>query len=1804
MHPPTQPDPRFHHVRRLIDGLRPKLIDLTGRSRLISFRHAERSRREARVVGPSLDGIWSHLLAGELSRVESLPQAPLGPRVAPAEWAHRQGIPSDFGRHFPSERPQALRTLYFPDEHERRLSGIHSTSRLSLTERGATALFGMFGFLEWYESDEAQEPVISPLVTLPLVIERERQVGRYRYAVRWSGEDPLVNIALVERLGQDLDFPPLSGDTPEQWLERLEGQLPERERPWKVHRWLTVGILDFMRLPMWTDLGPERWPEGMLVNALLADVLGGLRDNPPAEYREEDVDSLPLRELVPFTVLDADASQFRALAEAMRERSIVIQGPPGTGKSQTITNLIALALHRGKRVLFVSEKQAALEVVRNRLEHVGLGPFCLTVHSSRADKKALIRELNARLDGRTALQGQDLVPVPGVEQDRSRLNSVPLALHRRVAATGATLHQAIGRLHQARTAVPDLPFSLGAVSLANVAQWDASRLDSACRALGDVETAWNQALGAGERLVDHPWHALASGGDSVPSQQRTVELVSEAFVAAQAFVAARGRFAEMNIGASVQADDDLVALDRLVRLIRPPSADVPDQWACAVGSWHQRQAMDALRDRMESHLGEESQLRALLDPAVPVLPTAQHVRAASEMAATLGVMGARLSTLSGVATERKRLGEQWAGHAGQAVDLWNSVGLSGAPVVGQLAAAERLASAAARLDPAAQHLRSESLSRADAADLVSNSRSRARDIAQQVIEVEQWLDLALDPGEASAHARVLEASKWWSMFTRAWWRGRSYYSRWSRSAPPLSTAARGERLRRTVEVLGARAHFAADADLKARLGAWFTGLDTDWEVLHSVAAWAQEVRALAETFGSPSVTAGLLWAEPARVDHVRDALARGSLESAVAGLGDVARYQDVATVGMQQRLMEEAPAILSLRQALTGQGFKADLALAMLPAVADRLLAFERERQDLLAEAAPLLACLPSPDLVGAVRAAHGALDFAASLTSANLPAPLTRWLFEDRPATRLARLAAVLADARSAWERFSEATAAARGGPSALALEFTAPATASALVARLERAAGQPHRLPGLVRLLAARQALAPIGVAAIVDAFERSGARVDSLVRVFERIYFEHLVSTAIESDAVLATFDGVGHESVRQRFAENDFASMGAAAVQLVRKLAQAPVEAGRRHGRVADYTGAALLRHVGGQDRPRVAVRDLFDRAGEAIVGICPCMLMSPLSVAQYLKPGTVEFDLVVMDEASQLRPEDAVGALLRARQAVIVGDPMQMPPSDFFRATAPAAADGAEDDDDADQLEDSILDVAARQLHPFANTAGSVPRLLWHYRSRHPSLIAYSNHEFYEGKLVLFPAADASRGAGIGLTLERVEGGIYGSSTNAAEALAAANAAVQEIRERPERSLGIVALNIQQRELIEAEVERLSTTDAALRDYIDDWKLTLSPFFVKNLENVQGDERDTIIISTVFGRDHSGKFHQNFGAVNTRSGPRRLNVLFSRAVYRMRVLTSMEPSWISAPSPGARVLREFLTYADTGILDTGRGVAHGRKTGFGPDSPFEEAILQELARMGVAADPQVGEGRYRIDIGVRHLSVDGRYALGIECDGATYHSSRAARDRDRLRQRVLEELGWKIHRIWSTDWFRSPKEELRRLREAIDARFAELQRAAEPRSSPPPASLPAAPPAAPRAGQTPAAAELTGAGTARQVRLPIAAGNTRAPSGNAGAGRAARPSVVASTASEVAAGLAIEAARRRLIELRERVCAATPDVPRERGLLRKHMMEALIKVRPTSPEEFRARIPLSLRQDTDGAQMKFLPEALAILEELL
>jgi very-short-patch-repair endonuclease len=620
-------------------------------------------------------------------------------------------------------------------------------------------------------------------------------------------------------------------------------------------------------------------------------------------------------------------------------------------------------------------------------------------------------------------------------------------------------------------------------------------------------------------------------------------------------------------------------------------------------------------------------------------------------------------------------------------------------------------------------------------------------------------------------------------------------------------------------------------------------------------------------------------------------------------------------------------------------------------------------------------------------------------------------------------------------WRFLEKLFETARGVSTGIVIE-AAPLTD--LKCWLTERANDADRLREWTQFCEVERELARAGVAAVLTEVLSGRVKPEEAARAFRARFLRVWLDAQYERVHALRQFATADHERLTERFRDLDRRSVVSAAARIRAAQLSRP---DRPRVVTGDAPGSSelgtLLREVN-KKRRQLPLRKLFSAIPTLLPRLKPCLMMSPLAVSTYLESLDLRFDLVIFDEASQVRPHDAICAVYRGQQLIVAGDQKQLPPTSFFeRALDEDGLSSNEADEGGAGLEDfeSILDVCCTLGLPRR-------RLRWHYRSRREGLIAFANGFIYGNELVTFPSAyDVAGNSAV--TFEYVAEGRWKAGAsggfNAVEARRTAELVISHLCQHPDLSLGVIAFSQRQQLRILDELERLRRENPALEQFFSEDGD--EPFFVKNLENVQGDERDVIFLGIGYGPDEadSRRVAMRFGPLNRQGGERRLNVAVTRARHRMMVVSSLRAQNIDlsrTSAVGARLLRAYLDYAERGAEALRGAITGADDHGF--DSPFEREVYDELSRRGLTMHRQVGCSGFRIDLSVVDPLMPGRYLLGVECDGSTYHSSATARDRDRLRQEVLEGLGWRICRIWSTDWLRDRESQVVRVLAALEA----------------------------------------------------------------------------------------------------------------------------------------------------------------------
>ncbi|MGK0270703.1 MAG: very-short-patch-repair endonuclease [Cocleimonas sp.] len=1674
-----------------LQSIRNRLLDLTGRNRLLNFKHGRAGF--VRVIDEMPDQLAENIL--ESNEFTFIPVAdPLreeliehgyiaiddeGQEVkvkadpSAKEWAKVKGfntnyeLPLSVKSEDSKHNDTNIQSLLYPRELEAQLRNIRTKANTAIEETGANILYLAFGFLEWFEDDNSSVARQAPLYLIPVKIDRaslNKELGTYTYTIEYTGEDIISNLSLREKLKHDfhLELPEISEDVlPEDYLKQVESQFLRHKPQWKVKRFSTLSMFDFGKLLMYLDLDPSRWPEGsnnIQNHSILQKFFAkeGVDDggSTSASFGEEYlIDKLEdVHNQYPL-IDDADSSQHSALVDAIQGKNLVIEGPPGSGKSQTITNLIAAAISQGKKVLFVAEKMAALQVVKSRLARAGLGDFCLELHSHKTQKRQVYENIAQRINNQSEYRYPSSIDIDiqMYEEKKETLSRYANLINSTWKNTGRTIHQIFSTATRYREeftniAVEDIkPDHINGQSFDEIS---ARRTTDELKKYADVFEEVKKQLGSQAELSDHPWFGVYNKSiqlfdcddvckilivwdDSINTLEQSIKPLNEqlnSFVVKDINQLIQILADNKNIP-NLQGTEYLPALDLITPEIEQALNEYIEQYQSSIRLFEKLEelfeldalsgdeSLKCLRDSTKNVKQECKNTEFKLTNVFQQLKLLKSLKDVSlSIAADLNTLTEQDTTLLGLLQPSKNGFTEFK----QYFKHINSLDVTLISRRHELFDNELLD----------EHLHS-----------LEELLPKIKPLYKK-LEPHFELDKLPSVNELKEIDGILKAAGIFCWFSSDWRAAKSKLLMYAKGLKP-KVKNLAPLITSLVSYRELSGKLNKESSYQSFLQHEFKGIDTPVSELISIRNWYKGIRiSYGVGFGKKVVFADSLLSIDNEIFkgfvHLAKSKTLSELEQCFQLLTQLQKAfvhplfenknadltADIGISSFTEHLEKDIEILQSL--------CKKDFTLSQLTEYIKEISSFINNENllnknsisiDVFDESTQLSSRNTSTEQLIKIQST---LDLNRAINTLESEA-LRNYLLSNASSESISLLKSNLDSISTSYDSYQKSS-----------LKFTKrveldedawfKGTNGEFLLwndRNKKAISQPRWLSTWVDFIRVRASLSDKGLENLLRYTETGSINLDNIEQIYTYSVFDILAREIINENQELAYFSGAEQNATRKQFREYDDKLKKLQQEKIAYQVAQHGISktvSGVSNGKVASYTEMGLINNEVNKKTRHAPIRQLIRKSSKSLVALKPCFMMGPHSVAQYLAPGQIEFDIVVMDEASQIKPQDALGTIARGKQLVVVGDPKQLPPTSFFDKTV------ENDDDDATAIEqsESILDVS----FPMFNAR----RLRWHYRSRHESLIAFSNQEFYDSNLVVFPSP-SSKSDEFGIKFTHVKSGRFVNQHNIEEAKVIAEAVRNHLLHRPHESLGVVAMSAKQREQIERCVEELSKDDAQFRDALAENANEEEALFLKNLENVQGDERDVIYISCTYGPQEAGaaQMSQRFGPINSAAGGRRLNVLFTRSKKRMHVFSSMTEGHIvvsEKSSPGVQALKSFLSFAQTGKLQ------QMKHTGKQPDSDFEISVMNALKLEGFNCVPQVGVAGYFIDLAVQDPGQPGRYLMGVECDGATYHSAKSARDRDRLRQSVLEGLGWNIKRIWSTDWFKNPQAQLKPIIEAL------------------------------------------------------------------------------------------------------------------------------------------------------------------------
>lgn len=1440
------------------------LLDLGKRNKLINFKETKRST--ITIDSPDMYSLWDRVVNNE--EIISFPSY-----FESFDIDHDDEINRDFDEEIKIGESYTffnsdIQTNQTVKELQQTLRNIKYKAKISKEELGINTLYLGFGFLKYKERGDSSIDLLAPLALVPVQIELEDLQSPYTFSIL-KGDDIIINPALVYKLhldfGIDINYDISEGNLTN-YIKFVETKI--KNTSWTIEKKASFALFSFYKISMYNDLitNKEKIEQSQIMQLIIGNT----------EYNQEIPDFLnnidydkDIKVKESFQIMDADSSQLDAIEYAKNGISFILQGPPGTGKSQTITNMIAELISQGKKVLFVSSKMAALEVVYNRMQKAKLEKFCLSLHNPKTNKKEILNQLNEVLE--LSKSNFELTEQAKYNQDKlqfikDKIVSYTRELHKVREPFNRSIFQVNGEVTLASD-TKDIIFSFERIS--KVTEEDFNRIiysiEEYIRTIGDSTLFWNTSCWKNIKKLDLNNELRHNINFYLNTLQKSLEKFNNNFIIEQT----RGniRF-EINFNKI----DNIISILNDIKNLK----EIPNNW------------FNANLDELYAQAEKQKQIET--DICNNILKIKN-----------LLIQNKILNIDECEKFDKNKLKELM-----ESDELF--IKLDKITITEQ----ERLLKLLTSYLTDYESLKNEVL----------------KDFEDEILKIDYQEILKRYKSEYTTPFKVF--NKNYKLDKKLFLGLRKDIRKNIKDSDIINILYTLEKINRLHT-----SNIENEIKWKEVYNNYYNDVNTDISILltkYKVYKTLVNIRSIFK-----------------EIDELKNKqLKNEELRLYTLENSDIYNWNEI---------IDKLDEFIKLN------------------------IKCKKENIDI-----SIIYNLYNHD--NKINVIQNIIELFNS--NKNIICKDIDWingLFE--PNEDLYKL------------------------------------TNIKLYERINKCLKNIDLLEKYLDYIKAKDKCNENGLCSFISTIENIEIKNNEILPIFKKRFYRLWLDSVESNCEIIKNFRKEIHERDIQEFKKLDKEQYKTNQCRILSNI----VSSFPNFERFSNGNDEiSILKKELNKNRKNMSLRRLFKAIPNLILTLKPCLMMSPLSVSIFLDSSEYEFDTVIFDEASQVKTEDAIGAIIRGKQVIIVGDNKQLPPTNFFNASLSESDDYNEDEDNDIGAYESILDEAS--LLPEKT-------LLWHYRSKNESLIAFSNAKFYNNKLITFPS-NTENLSNNGVEFVYVENGRYdrgGRKGNINEAKKVAELVFKHFKENPSRSLGVIAFGEVQQYTIENELNKIRIENHEFEKFFSEDNE--EPFFVKNLENVQGDERDTIIFSIGYAKDLTGKMNMNFGPLSRIGGERRLNVAITRAKYNVKLVSSILPTDINSDSihtDGPKLLKKYIEFAKNGIEVLQNELSINKVNYF--DSPFEESVYDFLVKNGYNVRTQIGCSGYRIDMAVQHPNNKDLYTIGIECDGATYHSTRTARERDRLRQDILENMGWKIYRIWSTDWIKNKEREEKELISAI------------------------------------------------------------------------------------------------------------------------------------------------------------------------
>ncbi len=1502
-----------------------------------------------------------------------------------------------------------LQTLHYSNEMEKILISIERDARAIIEETGSSMLYLILGLLKWKEAKNSEEYINSPLIAIPIILNKEKKNNKYEFTLEYSGTGIDTNKSLAEKLNNDygIILPELTEDTEYcDYLKQVKIVI-EYQKDWSLKNEIAIDFFKFDKILMYQDLKEENWQNGIPLSKkdIFIDIFEGKKTSNISMFREEyDIDSNKIANDIPL-VMNADSSQHSAIFDVMSGKNIVIEGPPGTGKSQTISNLIAVLLSKGKSVLFVSEKLAALEVVHKRLNKVGLDDFCLELHSNKSQKVKVLDSIKKRIDTKYEDIYDIKTTIEQIENKKKELKEYIELLHKPYGAINKKIYTIFWLVEKYNNSSKYLTFNIP-----NASKYSNSEFSNIVEELQKYE----KILKEYDFKIFY-WNGLDTKNlnfSDIDSFTENLELLKFNLIEIQK------EFQKLNLNISNEYNESKNIFTFIKKFYNLKIENISKKLLANFELNH-----SVYNDFLDNYL-------IIKNKASNIIENIQNLKENNELFEKIILNIAKIDKILKHIKNETNLSNnnnmEYIYQLNIGIKHLQNINLD-------LYCAINENYFDSSFSTILNNIKTDLLKYQTKKDLLSNI-SNINEVDNISIQEIHSIETIIKKKKNSV----------FSFFSNEYKQAKIKIDNILVNSLPNDKNEWDNIVNQIKDYIVFKNELEQNSHYKKYFGRLFEGTKTEVKKIEILYNWFLTLKEkiniseiLNLLISGNSKKYNLLISYKDSLSSILELYNNSIIEleekSNKSFLNKLYYDKNDVDIILFKDKLEKINRniecyIISIYKTTNinkNNEFESELFKLLknntnLDEIFEIIKKYDIEINDLASNFEDFikygkkisnLAFDLSDKTYNIVLNTKNLYNY---ISNSYLDVNLRKELYKDFDIFNILRNIAKQQEKINII--YTEIEKKVTINDSFFGENTTKIST---YIEKLDNINDNKKTLSIWIDYQQIIKDLKNFGLDAIIEKFDEQKLPLDEIVNNFKYNFYNTLLKIIFEENKIFNKFNRIYHEQTIKIFKELDENLINLNKKKVKHLISQKEIIYGHRGGRKSDLTEYGLLENEINKKKRHIPIRQLVARASETLKALKPCFMMSPLSVAQYLPPNQIEFDILIIDEASQLKPEEALGSIARVKQIVIVGDPKQLPPTSFFDSI-----NKNEDDDTVASESESILDICLNLYKP-------IRQLRWHYRSQHESLIYFSNKQFYDGNLIVFPSPSNKNNEELGIKYHYIEDSIYQSSKNEIEAKNIIEHLEKQMKNQPKKSIGVGTFNSTQRDLIQDMIDEKEKESAVISEYISSWSNTSEPFFVKNLENIQGDERDVIFISTTFGKDKdTGKIYQRFGPINSDMGWRRLNVLVTRAKQKMEVFTSMRSSDIIVSENSSRGVREFkafLNYLEQGIIFESPKI-----TNKDFDSEFEISVYNILKDCGYECVPQVGVAGYFIDLSVKSLENPNDFVLAIECDGATYHSSKSARDRDRLKQEVLETLGWKVYRIWSVDWYKNRENEIGKL----------------------------------------------------------------------------------------------------------------------------------------------------------------------------